>query len=262
MKIKSKILIGFIFTLIILMLLIVRLTKWLSSESVPEGSILLADIVSYCTGDVDGDGTAKLLAIIGDGEIDSGERHGEFLLVCDASAEIDMNKLGYILPEKIIYQIDLSSIKPLKVQVGDINGDEINEIAICVYKTAEFHPIMAKRPFFYDLVEGNLIPIWLGSRLSKPFDDYILYDIDEDSIEEIISIEQLENGNRVVAIYNWRGFGFEMLTQSEDFETKLFFDLSSMEVEIDAKEIGIQYFDGEETIALKFYLEQGNLLYK
>lgn len=33
---------------------------------------------------------------------------------------------------------------------------------------------MAKRPFFYDLVEGNLIPVWLGSRLSRPFDDYIL----------------------------------------------------------------------------------------
>jgi hypothetical protein len=103
------------------------------------------------------------------------------LLVCDAPAQTDLGKLGYIPPEKILYRIDLAGIRPMKVQLGDINGDGVCEISVCVYKTTTFHPVLAKRPFFFDLVDGNLIPVWLGSRLSRPFDDYILYDIDGDA---------------------------------------------------------------------------------
>lgn len=205
----------------------------------PEGSILTSEIVSYCIGDAIGDGTNQLLAIAGEGEIDSGERHGEYLLVCEASAKDDMDSLGYIPPEKIYYNIDITGIKPLKVQMGDINGDGVKEIAICVYKTAKYHPVMVKRPFFFSLVEGNLIPVWLGSRLSRPFDDYILYDIDADDIDEIISIELLENDDRVITAYDWRGFGFEVLAQSDEFEGKLLFDSD-----------------------MTFQLDEGNLIYK
>ncbi len=217
---KSKIIVGFA---IILTFILIFVNRILHASPV-EGSVLVRDIVSYCTGDVTNDGIPQLLAISGNGEIDSGQRHGEFLLVCDASAEADIKKLGYIPPDKIHNRIDLAGIKPLKVQLGDINGDDLNEIAICVYKTAKFHPVMAKRPFFFNLVQGNLIPVWLGSRLSRPFDDYILNDIDADGIDEIISIEQLENGNWVVAVYNWSGFGFEMSVQSEEFDRELHFD--------------------------------------
>lgn len=209
---------------IVLALILILLKLLLVDAPPPEGSILVSDIVSHCVGDAIGDGVNQLLAIAGEGEIDSGERHGDLLLVCDASAKEDMDSLGYIPPEKIYYNIDIAGIKPLKVQIGDINGDDVNEIAICVYKTAKYHPVMAKRPFFFNLVEGNLIPVWLGSRLSRPFDDYILYDIDADDIDEIISIERLENDNCVIAAYDWSGFGFEVIAQSEEFEGELSFD--------------------------------------
>jgi len=224
----------------------------------PEGSVKVRDIVSYCIGDAANDGTSLLIAITGNGEIETGESHGEFLLVCDASAEADMDNLGYIPPEKIHYSIDLSGIKPIKVQLGDINGDGVNEVAICVYKTAKFHPVMAKRPFFFNLVDGNLIPVWLGSRLSRPFDDYILYDMNADAADEIISVEQLENGNRVIAVYNWKGFGFEMLTQSEEFDGELYFDFNITGQA--AESIGVIFYDHKKYVNLVFHLTDGELV--
>jgi hypothetical protein len=186
----------------------------LSRAPLPAGAVPARDVVSLCVGDATGDGVPEMLAIAGEGETGAGERFGELLLVCDASARADMDALGHIPPERVRRRIDLAEIKPMKVQLGDVNGDGLNEVAICVYKTAKFHPVMAKRPFFFDLVEGKLVPVWLGSRLSRPFDDYILYDID--AVDEIISVERLENGDRAVAAYDWKGFGFEMRAQTAE----------------------------------------------
>ncbi len=227
---------------------------------IPEDSVPLSGIVSCCIGDATNDGTPELLAISGNGKIDTGEHYGELLLVCDASAEADMDRLGYIPPEKIRLRIDLSRIKPMKVQLGDVNGDGISEIAICVYKTTKFHPVMAKRPFFFDLVEGNLIPVWLGSRLSRPFDDYILYDIDVDGIDELISIELLENRQRVIAVYNWRGFGFEMLTQSEEFDGELRFDSDLAGQAAETGEISAVFSGFKEQTVFKFRFTEGKLV--
>lgn len=244
---------------VVIMTLILILVCFVSHTSLPEGSVKRRDIVSYCIGDATDEGFPVLIAISGDGEIDTGERHGQVLLVCDASAETDMNRLGYIPPEKIRHSIELSGIKPIKVQLGDVNGDGVNEIAICVYKTAKFHPVMAKRPFFFNLVDGNLIPVWLGSRLSRPFDDYVLYDIDADAVDEIISVEQLENGKRVIAVYNWKGFGFEMLTQSEEFDGELCFDLSITGQGTES--IGVVFFNRKEYVKLVFHLKDDELVY-
>lgn len=227
----------------------------------PEGSVSQRDIVSYCIGDATNDGTLELLAISGHGEIDTGERHGELLLVCDASAEADMDRLGYIPPEKIHHRIDLSALKPIKVQLGDINGDSVNEVALCVYKTTKFYPIMAKRPFFFDFIEGNLIPVRLGSRLSRPFDDYILYDINADTIDEIISIERLETGECVIAVYNWKGFGFEMLAESEEFDDELRFYSSIDGRSAGTEEINVVFTNRKEHCALIFRLDEGKLVY-
>ena len=247
---------GLIFTAAVMALTLIYAILF-SRTPVPEGAVPLRDIVSYCIGDVTDDGVPELLAIAGDGKIDSGERHGQLLLICEASSLEDLDKLGYLPFEKIQHNIDLTGIMPVKVQIGDVNGDGINEIALCVYKTAKFHPVMAKRPFFFDLVEGNLIPLWLGSRLSRPFDDYILRDIDADGIDEIISVELLEDGKRVIAVYDWSGFGFEMFTQSEDFDGELRFDAGSG----GHSEIGVIFSVDKEHSKLNFSLKDGNLVY-
>lgn len=223
------------------------------------GAVPPREVVSYCTGDAENDGTPDLLVISGNGETDSGERHGQFLLVCDASAEEDMKRRGFIPPEKIQYRLDLAGVKPLKVQLGDVNGDGKNEVAVCVYKTTKFHPVMAKRPFFFDLIEGNLVPVWLGSRLSRPFDDYILYDADSDGIDELISVERLKSGKRVIAVYNWEGFGFEMLTQSEEYDGRLRFG-ADMDGQTAGSPVTCTLYQQRRRIRLILHLDDDKLI--
>ncbi len=180
-------------------------------------------IVDFIVGDIDNDQDEELIiinALTANGELESLEDYGSHLEIYE-EYEIEQDR---VLPKgKPGYSFDLSAIKPFELQLGDIDGDNQNEIAIQVFKTAKFHPVEAKRPFFYRFSSGNLEPVWLGSRLSRPYKDFILIDIDEDNMEEIIAIEVLEDGSYILAKYDWKGFGFELSAQSESIQEDVFF---------------------------------------
>lgn len=158
-------------------------------------------VIGSCTADLDNDGVLEELYLTAR----EGSRYGSDLVIRTRAGE----------PESF----DLEALKPWKVQAADVDGDGIKEISVGVYKTAKFHPVMAKRPFIYNYSKGGgLSPKWLGSRLSRPFDDYIFSDVDGDGLEELISIELLSNGRKVLNSYKWKGFGFEGMGESRDFQ--------------------------------------------
>ena len=55
--------------------------------------------------------------------------------------------------------------------------------------------------------------------LSRPFIDFVLYDIDNDGWDEIISIEILKDSSYKINSYKWKGFGFEGYLESKDLQT-------------------------------------------
>ncbi len=120
---------------------------------------------------------------------------------------------------KELLRWNVSELKPWKIMTGDVDGDGVEEIALGVYKESPLHQVMAKRPFIYSFKGEKLSPFWRGSRLSKPFDDFILYDLDGDGICEIVSSEYLEEGSMVINSYKWRGFGFEGFLQTDELQT-------------------------------------------
>ncbi len=184
-----------------------------------------SNMISWFEADIDNDNNNELLIITTtapDMTLDTGESYGDYIKLY-SDYKIVNNKPILKKNHEPDYAFDLSEIKPLKIQAGDINGDGVTELAVCVYKTAEFHPVLAKRPFFYDITDGELEPIWLGSRLARPFLDYILFDVDQDDIDEIISIELMENKNKVIVVYDWKGFGFEVKTLSDELEGEIAF---------------------------------------
>lgn len=118
--------------------------------------------------------------------------------------------------KKEVFRRDISHLKPWKIDIGDVDGDGNLEIAIGVYKESPLHPIMAKRPFIYNFNGNDLIPKWRGSRLSRPFSDFLLFDVDQDGVCEIVAIEDLADGGHIINSYKWKGFGFEGFLESRE----------------------------------------------
>ncbi len=160
-------------------------------------------IISSCISDLNNDYTDEILLILGD----DGEEFGKEIIFYSWDEGL----------KKMFYQ-SFEGMNPWKIQTSDVDGDKNREISIAMYKETKFHPIPAKRPYIYYWMDNRIFPKWRGSRLSKPFDDYIFADIDNDGEEELISIEILQNGNKVINSYNWEGFGFEGLLQSNEYD--------------------------------------------
>lgn len=176
---------------------------------------------SCCISDMDGDSADELLAVEGIGNGFYGNR---------------LVMLGFDNGFRIEYERTFSELNPWKVQTCDVNGDGRKEIALGVYKKTAFHPVMAKRPFLYNWNQKDIAPMWRGSRLSRPFDDYIYLDMDADGKDELFSAERLSDGKAVVNEYRWEGFGFESVAESGQYE--------------DISEIVCQY-GGKESLMIK-----------
>jgi len=167
-------------------------------------------IIGSCVSDLDNDGNSKLVLL-------TSKENGEYadeMIVYNFIENVQSKKS---LSIEEIYRFACKDLNPWKVQTCDVDGDGKLEISLGVYKTAPFHPEMAKRPFIYDWHKVGIAPKWRGSRLSRPFEDYIFSDIDLCGSDELISIENLSDGSKSLASYKWKGFGFERNAESESF---------------------------------------------
>ncbi len=188
-------------------------------------------VTSYAIGNVIGDGEEYLVGLIG--------------------ADLVIYTISGVLTE--IYRKDYSHLKPWKIAIGDVDGDGVDEISIGVYKESPLHPVMAKRPFIYSFIDGEMQPKWRGSRLSRPFIDYNFYDIDGDEIDELVGIEILQDGRNLINIYKWKGFGFEGFIESEDFER-----ISDLRVSVDSMFVKIK--EGNKKYSAKVKLVDSKLI--
>lgn len=166
-------------------------------------------VKSCCIADLNNSGEENILLITGKKD----QAYGEDMLIL--SFHINTSG-GYEICE--YYHHPFEGMNPWKIQTADVDGDGKREISIGMYKKTPFHLVMAKRPFVYSWSGNGISPKWLGSRLSRPFDDYIFADINHDGKDEIVSIETLSGGQKVLNSYMWRGFGFEAMVESAKFE--------------------------------------------
>lgn len=160
-------------------------------------------IKEYDFGDITGDGNDELIILSGDVKKDYGK-------------EVIVFAIGNSIKE--IGRKDFKKFNPWKVITGDIDGNGLAEISVGVYKESPLHPVMAKRPFIYTFVDGEIQPKWRGSRLSRPFTDYCFFDLDGDGIDEIIAIELVDENKKIINSYKWKGFGFEGYLESESYD--------------------------------------------
>lgn len=104
----------------------------------------------------------------------------------------------------------LTSTWPLRYPVfkiikGDVNNDGTEDIAVGVIKPTRRDPVARKRLFLFQLRNRSIIPLWLGSSLSHPMEDFSLYKSDSRLVVRSIELEKRER--YLIAEYEWFGFG-------------------------------------------------------
>ncbi|HEX9746325.1 MAG TPA: VCBS repeat-containing protein [bacterium] len=151
--------------------------------------------------DFDGDGTTEFAVMAEGPEINGCPSNGELLFLKETDGELN-----------VVWKNTLLS--PWKMTAGDVDGDGNKEIAFGVWKESRFDPVLAKRPFFYYWDGENIQRKWLGSRLSRRFEDFVLFDINSDGWDELIALEIGEGEGRFVTVYRWDSFGFEWLGET------------------------------------------------
>ena len=109
-----------------------------------------------------------------------------------------------------------------KVDLGRVNDENKFDIAFGVYSIAPWHRTPSKRVFLYKLVDLDLKPKFRCSRLINPMYDFILYDIDGDGFDEVVSIEKYK-GVYSIGVYKQYDLRIERIaTRKIDFRpTKL-----------------------------------------
>ncbi|HID07320.1 MAG TPA: VCBS repeat-containing protein [Armatimonadetes bacterium] len=106
--------------------------------------------------------------------------------------------------------------KPWKVRIGDVDGDKHREIIVGVHKATRYFPKPHNCLFVLGWNGKRAFPKWLGSSLSKPFVDFEFVRFGG-KVDSLVSIEITRDGKRCIVIYEWRGFGFAGIWQSESF---------------------------------------------
>ncbi len=110
-----------------------------------------------------------------------------------------------------VFTFEDSGQNPWKIETAKLDRNMTLFICIGVWKKTRLDPVFDNRLFVYAWDGKKFIPKWRGSRLSSPFIDFTLADINKDGIYELISLELQKNRLYRIMSYKWNGFGFDAL---------------------------------------------------
>ncbi|HEY8500416.1 MAG TPA: hypothetical protein VIL89_07340, partial [Clostridia bacterium] len=185
-----------------------KIKKWIIASAlfviIASVCVMNSFLLDFSSGDLDGDSKKEFVMILKQ----PGEKYGKRLVIMSLQKDRGNRIQVY----------DMKNLNPWRIHVADVDGDGTKDLSVGVYKEARFDPVMANRPFIYNWNGKTIYPKWLGSRLSRPFDDYIFCDLNDDSVDELISIELADNKSKLINVYGWKGFGFEGIAESPLFE--------------------------------------------
>lgn len=98
--------------------------------------------------------------------------------------------------------------KPRKIVVTDLEGDSILEICVAANKKDPSAVASASKFLIYNVVANRLALKWSGTIAAQVLIDFGFFDINDDGINELITLESTGDRSKDVNAYQWCGFGF------------------------------------------------------
>jgi poly-gamma-glutamate synthesis protein (capsule biosynthesis protein) len=98
--------------------------------------------------------------------------------------------------------------------VGDIDGDGEQNIFIGVIKSTKFDPLIKRRLFIYQIKNGRINPLWLGSRLLFPLCDFEVFK--ENGKYYVKTLEQKYNELYCISLYDYGTFGLKLIRITDE----------------------------------------------
>ena len=122
---------------------------------------------------------------------------------------------------KSVISHDFKEMQPWKVETGRISDENI--LALGLNMKSPLHDEKMDKIFMYSIdADYGLKAFFRSSKTLNPLRDFVLYDLDHDDNDEIITIEELNGGNRVINCYRRHGFGFYIEEQSDKLKRAIF----------------------------------------
>lgn len=112
-----------------------------------------------------------------------------------------------LLKDSINNTIDQTIFKyvPYQFDTADVDRDGRTEILIGLIKSTEFDPQEKKRLFILRIDNGQLRPLWLGSKVCQELVHF--RSLDNGNIQ---TIERTPSANYAVGDYSWESFGLTL----------------------------------------------------
>ncbi len=97
-----------------------------------------------------------------------------------------------------------------RAEVCDINGDGRPDVCLGVIKPTRYDSAPRRRVQFYTYDGRRLRPLWLGSRLGMPLEDFRI--VRHAGIDRVLTLErERRRGTYAVGLWEWRSFGLSFV---------------------------------------------------
>ncbi len=159
---------------------------------------------------------------------------------------LEIHRLADNQERKHVYTSDFLDLKPWKIEIADVDGDEEKDILIAVNKTTHFDDQAKNRMFIFNFDGDKLYKKWTGSQIAGVWNDFYVGNLLPIRGDELIFIEQVEDKGERLHIYYWFDFGFIPLATSDVYTDIIDFQITGdnrMQIVYKGK-------DREETLSL------------
>ncbi len=154
------------------------------------------------------------------------------------------------------YENDFKNLMPWKVELADIDGDNIPEILIALQKTTPYDKEIKNRMFIFNYQDNILARKWTGSRIAGIWREFYPMELLSTPGQELVFIEQAGEDLEKISIYSWFDFGFFMLADSKAYPR-----IQSINMKGE-NSLEITYYEEEQEIVQILSVIEGRLLPK